>query len=313
MSIINDPRIVAKAEVTYDTDSIPTGSELIRTRNLSMTPYAGTRITPEYDADGRRFRADINTQPSTVYSFDIDYAGSGTAGTAPSFGPIVEACGMSESISPGVSVTYAIETSPDASVTIWGVRDEGTGQQLTKTTGVRGEIGISLQSGQLPTFNFRNMIGSYVRPVYDGTPLTESVSNQEKGIPVNKTNTTTLTIASETICCESIVFDNLGWTANRRNNPNCQETFLTPQRMTGTAVFLDPGINTKDWYAAVESHASTPTENAYSIVHGTAAGSILTLSGSKLVLTDIQETDVNGIKALTCPFVLLDNWSLVLT
>ena len=83
--------------------------------------------------------------------------------------------------------------------------------------------------------------------------------------------------------------------------------------MTGTVVFLDPGINTKDWYAAVESHASTPTENAYSIVHGTAAGSILTISGSKLVLTDIQETDVNGIKALTCPFVLLDNWSLVLT
>ena len=40
-------------------------------------------------------------------TFEVEMAGSGTAGTAPAFGPLLKACGNSETIVTDTSVTYA--------------------------------------------------------------------------------------------------------------------------------------------------------------------------------------------------------------
>ena len=56
---------------------------------------------------------------------------SGSAGTAPKYGAILKACGLSETVSGGDTVTYAPVTTPSDSVTLFvnydGIRHMITG------------------------------------------------------------------------------------------------------------------------------------------------------------------------------------------
>ena len=78
-----------------------------RVRDLEGGPVAGIYSnlaqTPEANRDIPR--------PGALYakySFNTDVAGSGTAGTAPVFGPLLTAAAMSESVLGATSVTYAL-------------------------------------------------------------------------------------------------------------------------------------------------------------------------------------------------------------
>lgn len=303
-------RILSKIEGTYGVDSGPDGSNRIRTTGVDITPYAGQRQSPEYDGDGGRFRPSINTNPHVGFKFGIDYAGSGVLATAPNFGEILRACGLDETVNVGVDVQYAIAVDPTDSVTIWGVRKEGTGLQLAKSAGVRGKVGISIGAGQLPLFNFDNMLGSYLRPEYSGTALTEVISNQQKAVPMTKANTTVFTLDGQAVCPESFTLDNFGWDSVRL--PYCEETILKPIPITGSLKIKDVGIQTKNWIQFAESHA-TVQELPIVITHGIVAGSILSLGSSKLQITDITEDQIEGAKAYNLTFILLENPVLTMT
>ena len=61
----------------------------------------------------------------------MELAGSGTAGTAPRYGALLQACGLSETIVASTSVTYAPVSSAFSSATIYfnndGIRHILTG------------------------------------------------------------------------------------------------------------------------------------------------------------------------------------------
>jgi hypothetical protein len=53
-----------------------------------------------------RAAAPIPTLEEGVVEFDVDLVGSGTAGTAPAWGPLIQACAFAEVIVASTSVTY---------------------------------------------------------------------------------------------------------------------------------------------------------------------------------------------------------------
>ena len=98
--------ILAKNEATYGTDSSPVGSEAILVRDLNITPMESDTVSrdlvrPYY---GATEQLQANTRVSATFS--VEMAGSGTAGTAPRFDPVLQACGFSRTaFTPAVTGT----------------------------------------------------------------------------------------------------------------------------------------------------------------------------------------------------------------
>lgn len=91
--------ILAKLETTYGTDSVPTGAaNAILVRNLEMMPMdqdlAGRDLVRPYLGSSEQIPAAIRA----MVNFEIEIAGSGTAGTAPAWGPLMRGCAFAESV-----------------------------------------------------------------------------------------------------------------------------------------------------------------------------------------------------------------------
>jgi hypothetical protein len=91
--------ILAKIESTYGTDSVPTGAaNAILVRNIEVTPIAaevvGRDVIRPYMGESEQLIANRRVE----LSFEVEVAGSGTAGTAPAYGPLLRACGLTETV-----------------------------------------------------------------------------------------------------------------------------------------------------------------------------------------------------------------------
>ncbi|WP_295991562.1 hypothetical protein [Rugamonas sp.] len=91
--------ILAKIETTYGTDATPTGgANAILMSNLTVSPMEMTLV------ERNNIKSYLGNNPSVLaaiyakLAFDVEMAGSGTAGTAPAYGPLLRACGLSETI-----------------------------------------------------------------------------------------------------------------------------------------------------------------------------------------------------------------------
>ena len=90
---------------------------------------------------------------NAAVSFDVELTGSGTAGTAPAWGPLLLACGMTETISAGVSVAYDPNTdgTTTKAVTIYYHLDG----VLHKLLGARGTVSGKMGVGERPVMSFK--------------------------------------------------------------------------------------------------------------------------------------------------------------
>lgn len=165
---ISNEVILAKTEVTYNTDPVPvvaSNSVLIRNAQLSSE---GLRMV-----DRAAIRASLG-QLQNIYggtlkrlTFECEIKGSGTAGTAPEIGPLLEACGLDETIVAVTSVTYKPESSTHESVTIYYF--EG-GRKRHILTGCRGNVTIKLEAGGLMLASFE-FVGHHTEPTDQTQPV----------------------------------------------------------------------------------------------------------------------------------------------
>lgn len=91
--------ICSEIESVYNTDPVPTGSaNAIRVRNLNVMPLemeteSRDTVKPYFGNDD-----EVVTAVYAKVTFEVEMAGSGTAGTAPAYGPLLRSCGMQEAI-----------------------------------------------------------------------------------------------------------------------------------------------------------------------------------------------------------------------
>jgi hypothetical protein len=99
MALLNRNRLLlAKIEGTYGQDSSPTGVNAILVRNLNPTPQDGESVGRDLI---RPYLGNSPQLPGSIrgaVGFEVEMAGSGTAGTAPAYGPLLRACGLAEKI-----------------------------------------------------------------------------------------------------------------------------------------------------------------------------------------------------------------------
>lgn len=290
--------ILAKTEVTYGVDPTPTGSaNAILIRNLNVTPLnaevASRDLVRPYLGNSEQLIASKHVQ----LDFEVELAGSGTAGTAPAYGPLLKACGLAET--DGVSdVVYAPVSSGFGSATIY-FNIDGV---LHKVTGARGNMEINIGARAIPFMKF-TFTGIYNAPSDAALP-TVDYSAFQTPLAANTSNTTGFQFFSFAGVLESLSL-NLGNAVNYRSLIGSESVIMTDRQVSGTAVFEAPTITSKDFFAA----ALASTLGNLAITHGTSSGNKFQIASSRIDIANPTYTDNNGIHMLSVPFVAVPSSS----
>jgi hypothetical protein len=288
--------ILAKTESTYGTDPTPTGAaNAILVRNLEITPLQAETVSRDLIRPYLGISDQLLAQTRVELTFEVELAGSGTAGTAPAYGAVLKACGLSETVVATTSVTYAPVSSSFGSVTIYfhndGIRH--------KVTGCRGTFSLNAEVGQIPTISF-SMTGIYNDPT-DETLPTPTYSNQAAPLVFKNGNTSSFSIFSYSGCLQSLSFDLANETVYRELVGCTKEVLITNRGPNGNCVIEAPPIATKDFFTI----ANGSSTGSLSFLHGTTAGNRVTFTTPQTDISSPTYSDQDGIQMLNLPYVAI--------
>ena len=301
--------ILAKIESSYGTDPTPAGTNAILVRNLEIQPLVADTVNRELVRPYLGQADQLLSQTRVEVSFEVELAGSGTAGTAPAYGPVLRSCGISETVVADTSVTYAPESSGFESCTIYyhqdGIRH--------KVTGCRGTFEMSCEVGQIPVISF-TMTGIYNAPT-DETQPTPTYSNQASPVLFKEGNTTGFSAFGYSGCLMSYNFSLANDVIYRELVGCTKEILITNRAPNGTVVIEAPTITAKDFFTV----ATGSSTGSITFQHGQSAGNIVTMTTAQSDLGNLTYSDQDGIQMLNMPFIAVptnagdDELSLVYT
>ncbi len=301
--------ILAKIETTYGTDSSPAGSNAVLVRNLEIQPLLSETVNRELVRPFLGQSDQLLSQTRVEVSFEVELAGSGTAGTAPAYGAVLRSCGLSETLVTSTSATYAPISSSFESCTIYyhqdGIRH--------KVTGCRGTFEMSCEVGQIPVISF-TMTGVYNAPT-DVTLPTPTYSNQATPVIFKEGNTTSFSAFSYAGCLMSYSFNMANDVIYRELVGCTKEILITNRAPSGTVVIEAPTMAEKDFFAI----ATGTSTGSITFQHGQTAGNRVTMTTAQSDLGNLTYSDQDGIQMLNLPFIAVptssgnDEMSLVFT
>ena len=144
--------ILLELESTYATDPVPVAADDgIYASDVEVEP-TGEVLERDYYRDTLSKLAPVVGMKEPQLTFKTELKGSGAAGTAPKVGKLFQGCGMGETISAGVSVSYAPQSSEASvkSLTFYVYKDGN----LHKITGARGTYVVNLDAGKYGTITW---------------------------------------------------------------------------------------------------------------------------------------------------------------
>lgn len=149
---IRKTALLADLETTYGVSAAPDGSDALLVSNMTVKaevdkverPHIREHFgAPEQLPGSGRINID----------FDVELSGSGAAGTAPAWGKLLQACGMTETVSAASRVEYLVDTLHDLtkSITIKYHMDG----LVYLALGCRGTMAFKMPLGGVPTMSFK--------------------------------------------------------------------------------------------------------------------------------------------------------------
>ena len=287
--------ILAKTEATYGTDSVPAGTDAVLVRSLEVTPLESDVVSRDlirpYYGNSDQLLANTRVR----CSFEVELAGSGTAGTAPRYDALLKSCAMSATIVASTSVTYAPVSSSFSSCTIvYNV--DGVQHKLT---GARGTVTMNCQLGQIPTLQFE-MTGIYNAPTDTAQPAV-TYSNQATPLIFKEGNTSSFQFFSYSGCLSMVSFNLANEIVYRELIGCTKEVLITDRKPAGEVMIEAPTIATKDYFGIALASAT----GNLTFLHGTTAGNRVTFTASQADVTQPTYSDQDGIQMLTLPYVAL--------
>lgn len=285
--------ILAKTETSYGVSAAPTGSDAILVRNLDITPLESDTVSRDLIRPYLGNSEQLLANPRVRVTCEVELAGSGAAGTAPRYGPLLLACAMAATTVASTSVTYAPVSTAFSSVTI-AYNIDGVQHLLT---GCRGTFTLSCQLGQLPVLQFE-MTGIFNSPTDTAAP-TVTYAQQATPLLFRDGSTSGFSFLGYSGCLMSVDF-NMANTIVYRELIGCtKEVLITDRRPAGTVVIEAPTIAQKNYFA----DAIANTTGSLTFTHGTTAGNRVVFTAGQADLTQPTYSDSDGIHMLNLPYV----------
>lgn len=296
MALTRNRLIVAKAESSYGVDVTPDGTNAILCRELDVQPleveYAERELIRAYLGNSQR----IPGKKMSRIKAKVELAGSGAAGTAPQYGPLLKACGMAEVVSNGVSVTYTPVSSSFSSSSIY-VYPDG---KRHKVLGARGTFDLEFEEDGIPYLNF-DIIGIYNAPTDTAAP-SPTYANQAVPKLFNADNTVSVSVHGYSPCIQMLKVS-MGNELVYNERPGCtKQARITDRKPTGELMIESPTIAQKDFW----TQAVNASLDSISLQHG-PVGNRVTLTMPTASLDAPQYDDADGIEMLKIGFVPTPN------
>lgn len=268
--------LLAKQEVTTGLDPVPTPAAngiLVR----AMTPQL---ITAEFVERNnlRGYKGNFGSLAVGVHrmmEIEVELAGSGAAGTAPKWAPLLMACGFSETLAAAVSAAYAPISSGDTTVTLYGYLDG----ILFKMTGCKGSASFEFNAKQIPVMKCK-FLGEYSIATDTTFPTGTVFTGFQKPLTVGKVNTPTFSFFGFPAVAQSLSFD----VANAlvyRDMIGYSGAYSSDRKPSGTAKIELPTVAATNFGEL----ARLNTEGVLQLVHGTVAGNIIQIDMPKIQQT----------------------------
>ena len=242
--------ILIEAESSYGTDPTPAATDVVLVRDLSITPQSSDVVNRDVVRPYLGASEQLLANTKVECTFSVELAGSGAAGTAPRYGSALKACGFSETVSSGTSVTYAPVSASFTSVTIHynvdGVRHI--------VTGCRGSFVINAAVGEIPSIDF-SFTGIYNAPTDTALP---SVTYGAQATPLifKNGNTSGFSLLSHSGALMNLSMDVGNTLVYRELVGGTKEVLITDRAANGSVTIEAPALATKDFFAAALTDAS---------------------------------------------------------
>lgn len=284
--------ILAKKETQYGQSANPAGTDAVLVRNLDITPLDSDVVSRDLIRPYMGNSDQLLSQTRVRVTCEVELAGSGTAGTAPKFDPLLQACGMALTTVASTSNTYAPVSSAFSSCTI--VYNIDGVQHLL--TGCRGTWSMNCPLGQIPTLSFE-MTGIYNAP----TDTAQSAVTYVAATPLifKEGNTSNFSLFSYSGCLSNVSFQMANQVIYRELIGCTKEVLIVDRRPAGEVQIEAPTIATKDYFTLA---LGTTTGNL-GFTHGTVAGNRAVFSSPQTDITNVNYADMDGVHMLNIPYV----------
>ncbi len=285
--------ILAKLEVTPGVDPVPTGgANAILVVNPSSSPTEGEEVRRDLALPNLGHQGVYITGVYGEVTFEVELAGSGTAGTPPAYAPLLKACGMAETVTAVTKVEYTplpIGTYP--TVTIY-YHKGGIRRRLLMA---RGTVVFTLNAKGIPRmrFTFRGL----VTPTTDVAVPAADFAAFRPPVVVDAANTT-LTLHGLTALGQSLTLD-VGATIAKRDQMSQESIELTDRMSVGSATIQAGLAAEKDWDGIYRAG----TRGALLCTHGTLAGNIVEISAPSVQIGKPSEGQTDNITNVTLPLM----------
>lgn len=280
--------ILAKVESTYGVDAAPTGSaNAILVHALEISPMEGDTISRDLVRPTLGNDQQIHVGTHVKVNFDVEAAGSGSAGAAPAYGPLLRACGLAETINAGTDVQYDPVSGGEESATLYFHLDG----QKHALLGARGTLSLSMDPKGIPYFRFA-FTGLWVDPASVADP-TPDFSAFQTPLAVTNANTPTFSLHGISPNLLSFGFDQNNEVVYR--NVVGEESVQIVDRAPGGNVTIEaPALSTFNAFTTAKAN----TLGALQLVHGTAAGNIVQFDAGQVQLLQPKYGESDGIATL---------------
>ncbi len=284
--------LYAKIETTSGSDITPTPSDNgIIAFDIDLSVKADMKERNTGNAD-RSLYSNIRGKTSVELKFWIELKGGGTAGTAPKWAPLLQACDRLQTANAGTSVVYT-PALVSQTCTIY-VNMDGI---LHKIVGCAGDTEIDLTSGEIARLNF-TFSGVYAVST-DGV-VSAVTPDTTTGLI---TKGTTTTFGSYAAIIEKLLLK-FGNSVVERTSLNATEgilSFMVGNRnptgiMTCEAVIM--GTSNADFWTYFDGG----TTKALSMVLSGNAGNIVTITAPACKLSAPKYGDRDGLRTFDIEF-----------
>ena len=286
--------LLAALETTYGTDAVPdAAANAILLKSLTVTPAAATSLKRDlikpYFGNNGTILADTYVKVEA----EVELSGSGTAGTAPAWDPLLQACGFAATITANTSVVYAPLSDGIKSVTLYFYNDGA----LHRVTGAYGDVEFMLQAKQVPTLKF-TMTGLYGDPTAAALPANSAFTNQAVPVVPQEGLTTVNSVGGYAAAILEKLDLKLGNKVEFRNLPGSQYVMLVDRMPSGSIEIQAMTPDVHDFFGT----ANRTLQGEIALTHGTAAGNIVGLSMPNCFLLNPTYADSQGVQMLSIPF-----------
>lgn len=289
--------VLAKVETTKGTDSTPTGASnaMLPVGEVSITPIDAERVSRDVIRGYYGAPDSLLGSSWMRIAFSVEAASSGTAGTAPAWGALMQGCGFTETVSTASRVEYTPASTSLKGVSIYAYAD---GLEY-KFIGSVGNLAGVANVGGIPLLNF-----TFDAPLLAPTAVSNpspTLTAWQAPLLVNDANTADLVVGGTystgaisggtTYVSGGIEFD-LGSLISRRELIGAKEAVISDRNITGTIKTLDL---TAAQEITVQGLVTANTATSLGLTHGTAAGGKVVFWFGQAKLLNVNPVNLEGI------------------